>query len=66
MTLPIAATPVLTGQDAVNFFRTIAKDSEKPSRLIPTPKLEEARRLIREHASARKESKNRLLDMKNL
>ena len=56
MALPIAATPVLTGQDAVVFMRTIEEDIKKPSRLVPTPKLEQARRLIKQHASDKKES----------
>lgn len=56
MALPIAATPVLTGQDAEAFSATIEKDLKKPSRLVPTPKLEQARELIRQHASKRKES----------
>lgn len=56
MALPIAATPVLTGQDAETFSATIARDLKKPSRLVPTPKLEQARKLIKQHASKRKES----------
>jgi hypothetical protein len=56
MALPIAATPVLTGQDAKAFSATIEKDLKKPSRLVPTPKLEQARKLIKQHASKRKES----------
>jgi len=56
MALPIAATPVLTGQDARSFSVTIEKDLKKPSRLVPTPKLEQARKLIKQHASKRKES----------
>ncbi len=56
MALPIAETPVLTGQDAKAFSATIEKDLKKPSRLVPTPKLEQARKLIRQHASKRKES----------
>ena len=56
MALPIAATPVLTGQDAETFSATIEKDLKKPSRLVPTPKLEQARKLIKQHASKRKES----------
>jgi hypothetical protein len=57
MALPIAATPVLTGQDAKAFSATIEQDLKKPSRLVPTPKLEQARKLIKQqHASKRKES----------
>jgi hypothetical protein len=54
MALPIAATPVLTGQDAKKFSATIDADLCKPSRLIPTPKLEQARTLIKQYASKRK------------
>ena len=54
MALPIAATPVLTGQDAKVFFATIEKDLKKPSRLVPTPQLEQARKLIKQHALKRK------------
>ena len=56
MALPIAETPVLTGQDAEAFSATIEKDLKNPSRLIPTPKLEQARKLIRQHASIREAS----------
>lgn len=55
MALPIAATPVLTGQDARSFSDKIENDLKKPSRLIPTPKLEQARELIKRHASQKKE-----------
>jgi len=54
MALPIAATPVLTGQDADIFFQRIEDDLQRPTRLIPTPKLEEARRKIQQYASERK------------
>jgi hypothetical protein len=54
MALPIAATPVLTGQDAFVFCRTIEEDLKKPTRLIPTPKLEAARKKIQQYASERK------------
>ncbi len=56
MALPIAETPVLTGQDAEDFSATIEKDLKNPSRLVPTPKLKQARKLIKQHASKREDS----------
>ena len=50
MALPIAATPVLTGREAAEFLTALHRDAQKPVALIPTPKLEEARKLIKKHA----------------
>ena len=50
MALPIAATPVLTGREAAKFIATLHRDAQKPVGLTPTPKLDEARELIKKHA----------------
>ena len=49
MALPIAATPVLEGKDAKQFLDTIKNDLETPVALTATPKLEQARELIRDY-----------------
>lgn len=56
MALPIAATPVLTGEDAIKFSKTIAQDLKRPVRLVETPKLAEGLELVRKHAAKRKKS----------
>ncbi len=45
MATPITPTPVLRGQEAVEFLKRIELDESKPLYCKPTPKLEEARRL---------------------
>ena len=51
MALPIGATPVLTGKEAADFIVKLHKDVHKPVSLTPTPKLDKACELIKEHAS---------------
>ncbi|MDQ1317212.1 MAG: hypothetical protein QG588_863 [Candidatus Poribacteria bacterium] len=53
MALPIGNTPTLKGKDAVRFSERIKKDLAKPAKLIPTPKIEEARRAVKEYAAKR-------------
>lgn len=59
MALPIAATPVLKGADAVKFSETIARDLKKPVGLVDTPKLRKGLELVRQHAAERKKSTDR-------
>jgi len=54
MALPIAATPVLEGQDAKQFLETIARDLQTPVTLAATPKLEKAAQRIREYAAKKR------------
>jgi hypothetical protein len=54
MALPIAPTPILRGKEAVDFFRRIEEGLKKPIPLTPTPKLEKAKKLIKEYADRRK------------
>jgi hypothetical protein len=54
MALPIAATPVLKGKAAADFLRTIEDDLKTPAKMIPTPKLGQARELIKKYAASRK------------
>ena len=49
MSLPIGRTPILRGKEAVKFLTMIHEDAQKPVHLIPTPKLEEAHKLIKKH-----------------
>jgi hypothetical protein len=50
MALPITPTPVLEGEDAENFIRRLHEDLKTPATLVPTPKIEQARKLVREYA----------------
>ena len=43
---PIKPTPILRGKHARRFWRMVERDLKTPLGLVPTPKLEEARRLI--------------------
>lgn len=54
MALPIAATPVLEGREARDFLLVIEKDLKKPARAVATPKLEQAKVLIKKYAAERK------------
>ena len=49
MALPIGATPVLKGKEALDFLVTIHKDAQEPTCLTPTPKLGDATKLIKMH-----------------
>jgi hypothetical protein len=49
MALPIEPTPVLRGRDAKKFENKIKEDLKHPVHLKPTPKLEEARTLVKEY-----------------
>lgn len=55
MARPITPTPILKGREATKFLDRISKDSKTPSGLTPTPKLEQAQKLIREHGQHRQE-----------
>ncbi len=54
MALQIAETPVLRGLEAKKFARKIERDLKRPTTLKDTPKLEEARKAVREHAARQK------------
>jgi len=54
MAMPIAPTPILKGQDAVDFYRKVEEDLKRPVTLSATPKIEKARELIRQYASKHK------------
>ena len=54
MALPIRPTPILKGREAIKFDERIKKDLQRPTRLVPTPKLEEARKLVIEYAITNK------------
>ena len=55
MAIAIAPTPILKNEDAVNFTKKIEEDLKKPATLVPTPKIETARKLINEYISKNKE-----------
>ena len=50
MAQPIGATPILEGEEAAAFIAKLHKNAAKPVGLIPTPKLEKARELIKKHS----------------
>ena len=51
MSLPIGVTPVLTGKEARRFLAKILAEEHNLVRPVPTPKLAEAERLIREYGN---------------
>lgn len=53
MARPIAATPILTGDEALSFMIRIDKESHKLVSLTPTPKLHEAHKLVKKYAERR-------------
>jgi hypothetical protein len=50
MALPIAPTPTLKGKEAIDFMQRLEEDLKRPAYLTPTPKIENAKRLIKEYA----------------
>ena len=48
MALPIGDTPILSGEDLENFERKIIEGLKNTAHYIKTPKLAEARRLVKE------------------
>ena len=54
MALPIAATPVLKGREAADFLRRIEHDLQKPLTYTPTPKLGQAKDLVKKYVAKRK------------
>ena len=50
MALPIGATPELKGKDAEDFLLKLDEDLKNPVGLVLTPKIEDARKLIKERA----------------
>ena len=54
MALPVAATPILKGKDASNFLHKIENDLKKPLKYTSTPKLDQAKKLVRKYVAKRK------------
>ena len=52
---PISATPILRGKDAEKFLAMVCEDSKIPAGPVPTPKLEQAKKFIREYVRERQE-----------
>lgn len=50
MAMPITPTPRLNNKETAIFIKKIEKELKKPLSLVPTPKLEEARALIKNNA----------------
>ena len=53
MALPIGVTPVLEGKEAMEFLERIERDLKTPVGLTPTPKLDEAIKLIQDYGKNR-------------
>jgi len=53
MSLPIRPTPILRGKDAERFEAMVKEGLKNPCGPVPTPKLEQARKLIIEHMGGR-------------
>ena len=54
MALPIGDTPILEGKDAERFAELINNGLKRPATLVPTPKVEEGRKLVKAYANGRK------------
>jgi hypothetical protein len=57
MALPISATPILVGYEAVRFLGKIQSDLKKPVNYKPTPNLGKARELIKAYAAKQQKAK---------
>ncbi len=55
MAVPITPTPVLEGKEAADFIKTILQEQNIKVPLTPLPRIEEARKKIRENANTRQE-----------
>ena len=51
MAMPIAPTPVLEGKEVAEFKKRLDADLKRPVRLVQTPKIGKARKLIKQYAS---------------
>lgn len=51
MALPIAATPTLKGKEASDFLHKIESDLQKPLKYTPTPKLGQAKELVKKYVA---------------
>jgi len=51
MALPVKPTPCLKGRDAKKFEKKLFDDLKKPTKLVDTPKLNQAKRKLEEYAS---------------
>jgi len=54
MALPIGDTPILGKKEAIRFSKQIKEGLKRPSKLIPTPKIENARKIVKEYAAKRR------------
>lgn len=55
MALPIGETPVLKGKEVVAFIKEMHEDAGKSVGSVPTPKLDEAYKSIKEYAEHKQE-----------
>jgi hypothetical protein len=55
MARPITPTPKLDVKSSRKFLRDVEKNLTKPARLVPTPKLSEAKKLVKQYALKRAE-----------
>ncbi len=49
MAMPIQPTPILRGDDAIQFFKMVERDLKTPAKYVKTPKIENARKLVKEY-----------------
>jgi hypothetical protein len=49
MAMKIAPTPILKGEDALRFVKKIEEDLQRPAKYTQTPKIENARMLVKEY-----------------
>jgi len=50
MALPITPTPKLNTKESERFLKRVESDLKKPVELAPTPRLEEAEKIIEQYA----------------
>lgn len=62
MALPIAPTPILSGKYAEEFNRKIEYGLKNPVYPVPTPKLDHAKRFVKEYADKIKEMQKSIDD----
>ncbi len=54
MALPIGRTPILRGKAAESFIEKLKADLKKPICLVPTPKIDTAKKMVLAHAIGKK------------
>jgi len=54
MAIAISPTPILRKKDANEFTKKVLSGLQKPVKLVPTPKIENARKMVMKYVSRNK------------